>query len=167
MVLSKHKEKIYHRVHRLNTEFVYAPYITDTDSLPDDVTIDNDYIIKKDRSLKELSLTATDYKMFSGGIGSSGFEFVPDYQIEQHSGLYDEYDVFVSANYLSVPSNIPTAGKIADMIKNAASYDDADSYLYMLNDSMDSYGMLGDSASVIRSKNEKRLGCSICCAELS
>ena len=77
----------------LNTEFVYAPYITDTDSLPDDVTIDNDYIIKKDRSLKELSLTATDYKMFSGGIGSSGFEFVPDYQIEQHSGLYDEYDV--------------------------------------------------------------------------
>ena len=50
-----------------NTEFVYAPYITDTDSLPDDVTIDNDYIIKKDRSLKELSLTATDYKMFSGG----------------------------------------------------------------------------------------------------
>lgn len=141
----------------LNTEFVYAPYITDTDSLPDDVTIDNDYIIKKDRSLKELSLTATDYKMFSGGIGSSGFEFVPDYQIEQHSGLYDEYDVFVSANYLSVPSNIPTAGKIADMIKNAASYDDADSYLYMLNDSMDSYGMLGDSASVIRSKNEKRL----------
>ena len=141
----------------LNTEFVYAPYITDTDSLPDDVTIDNDYIIKKDRSLKELSLTATDYKMFSGGIGSSGFEFVPDYQIEQHSGLYDEYDVFVSSNYLSVPSNIPTAGKIADMIKNASSYDDADSYLYMLNDSLDSYGMLGDSASVIRSKDEKRL----------
>ena len=31
----------------LNTEFVYAPYITDTDSLPDDVTIDNDYIIKR------------------------------------------------------------------------------------------------------------------------
>lgn len=141
----------------LNTEFAYAPYITDTDSLPDDVTIDNDYIIKKDRSLKKLSFTATDYKMFSGGIGSSGFEFVPDNQIEQHYDLYEDYDEFVSANYLSVPSNIPTAGKIADMIKNTANYDDADSYLYTLNDSMDSYGTLGDSASVIRSKNEKRL----------
>lgn len=118
----------------IQDSYTYALYASSYSSMKD-VTLSGDYLISKEKGKKTFSATANlqNWDMFNWETaGENLFWYADSYGglWDKEQEFFDWYNQYAAANYLTVPAQEVTAGKIAEEIMQSdlAELDYGDSY---------------------------------------